>query len=478
MRFQHAKLVAFGATHLARFDVEDDLSVKALLHAHTPAVAIFGKSWDLHVHRALEISEQENLRIISETVRYLKNHGKEVIYDAEHFFDGFAANSEFALRTIEAAKQAGADVIVLCDTNGGTMTGKLAEVCSKVRERIEGTLGIHTHNDADLAVANTLTAVDCGFTHVQGCMNGYGERCGNANLVSVIANLEMKMGHTSIGSEKLTSLSSVAKFIAERANYPLRGDQPYVGKSAFAHKAGVHVSAVLKDPRTYEHVVPESIGNRQRVLLSDLSGRASVLYKLQEQQFEILDDAARRELLERIKEMEYLGYEFEAADGTFELLVRRMHDPVPPFENSTYRVISEPSGSTAIVTIKVIGKLHSATADGNRPVDALNFALRQCLSDLHPEITETRLMDHKIHVLDLKSGSTGRVRVRLEWSDDVSSWATMGVAENVIDANWLAIQDAVQLDLMRLPQTFNQAPKSMARTSIRRRTSVRTVAQH
>ena len=273
LHLKRAKLVAFGATHLARLAVGDDPSVQALVRAETPAVTIFGKSWDLHVSRALEITEGENLRIISDTVRYLKALGKEVIYDAEHFFDGYAANPCFAFKTIEAAKAAGADVIVLCDTNGGTITSRLAAVCAAVRARIDGVLGIHTHNDSDLAVANTLAAVENGFSHVQGCTNGYGERCGNANMVSVIANLELKMGHTSIGRERLGNLTSVARFVADLANLPIRGDQPYAGKSAFAHKAGVHVSAVLKDSRTYEHVSPTSVGNRQRVLLSDLSGR-------------------------------------------------------------------------------------------------------------------------------------------------------------------------------------------------------------
>src|SRR5882724_10419518 len=256
LKLNHARLVAFGSTRFSKNKVEQDPNVRALLEAETPTISIFGKSWDLHVHRALGIEEDENLKLISETVKYLKDHGREVVYDAEHFFDGYTDNPTFALRTLEAARSAGADVLCLCDTNGGTITGKLEEICAEVRKRFDGVLGIHPHNDSDVAVANALAAIEQGFTHVQGCMNGYGERCGNANLASIIANLELKLGHTAIGAEKLAGLTAVARFIAELANLPMRRDQPYVGQSAFAHKGGVHVSAVMKDSATYEHVSP------------------------------------------------------------------------------------------------------------------------------------------------------------------------------------------------------------------------------
>src|SRR5437763_8539137 len=317
LKLTHAKLTAFGSTRFAKNPVEEDRNVQALVTAGTPVVSIFGKTWDLHVTRALGITLPENLVLISETVAYLKQHGKEVVYDAEHFFDGYTANPDYALRTLEAAVNAGADVLCLCDTNGGTITGRLTEIVAEVRRRFDGVLGIHTHNDSDVAVANAIAAVEAGATHVQGCMNGYGERCGNANLASVIANLELKLGHSTIGPERLASLASVCRFIAELANLPLRTDQAYVGKSAFAHKGGVHVSAVLKDSATYEHIKPELIGNRQRVLLSDLSGRGNVLYKLKQHGLAgRLSDEARRELLDRIKDMEYQGYELEAAEGT------------------------------------------------------------------------------------------------------------------------------------------------------------------
>jgi 2-isopropylmalate synthase len=451
---KHARLVAFGATRFARNPVEEDASVKALVEAGTPVVSIFGKSWDLHVHRALGITEEENLQLISDTVKYLKDHGKEVVYDAEHFFDGYCANRDFTLRTLEAAKKAGADVLVLCDTNGGMISSRLAEICADVRKRFEGVLGIHTHNDSELAVSNSLAAIEQGFAHVQGCLNGFGERCGNANLASVIANLELKMGHTTIGRERLTGLTAATRFIAELANLPIHGGQPFVGHSAFAHKGGVHVSAVLKDSATYEHINPKVIGNRQRVLLSDLSGRGSILYKLKQHGLEDrLDDAARRELLDRIKQMEYQGYELEAAEGTFELLVREALSPGQQlFEVVSYEVTTKPTGSTATVTLKAQDGVHSATASGNGPVNALDLCLRQCLATLYPAIAGVRLTDYKVRVLDFKKGTAARVRVLIEWSDHRRSWGTVGVSENVIEASWFALLDALRLELMRISE--------------------------
>ena len=454
IKLSHARLTAFGATRMARNTVEDDASVNALLAAETPVVTIFGKSWELHVQRALNITEQENLQLITDTVRYLKAHGREVVYDAEHFFDGYCADRDFALRTLEAAKKAGADVLCLCDTNGGMLTSRLAEICADVRKRFDGVLGIHTHNDCELAVANALAAVDRGFAHVQGCTNGYGERCGNANLTSIIANLELKMGHTTIGKERLGNLTATARYIAELANLPMRNDQAYVGHSAFAHKGGVHVSAVLKDSATYEHVSPKTIGNRQRVLLSDLSGKGNVLYKLKQHGLEDrLDDAARRELLDRIKQLEFQGYELEAAEGTFELIVREALNPgMALFEVLSYETTTRHNGSSATVTLKAQESVHSATADGNGPVNALDLALRQCLSSLYPEITNVRLTDYKVRVLDAKKGTAARVRVLVEWSDHRRSWATVGISENVIEASWFALIDALRLELMRLTE--------------------------
>ncbi len=461
LKLQHAKLCAFGSTRLAKNPVEHDISVNGLLEAETPVVSIFGKTWDFHVHRALGITEQQNLEIISDTVRYLKSYGREVVYDAEHFFDGYLANPTFALRTLEAANNAGADVLCLCDTNGGTLPMRLVEIIEQVRGRFDGILGIHTHNDSELAVANTLVAVEAGVTHVQGCINGYGERCGNANMCSILANLELKLGHTTIGPENLLQLTTVAKFVAELANLPVRREQAFVGPSAFAHKGGIHVSAVLKDSATYEHIHPEMVGNRQRVLLSDLSGRGNVSYKLK--QFGIgerLTDSARRDLLERIKEMEYQGYDFETAEGTFELLVREAAAPeFHPFDVVAYEVTTrlqnnDETGTTASVTLKVHDNIHSSTASGQGPVHALDICLRQCLSSIYPAIADVRLTDYKVRVLGT-AGTESKVRVLVEWTDHRRSWATVGISDNVIDASWHALVDALRLELMRLVEKDN-----------------------
>jgi 2-isopropylmalate synthase len=456
LKLHHAKLTAFGSTRFAKNPVHEDRNVQALVGAGTPVVSIFGKTWDLHVSRALGISLDENLVLITETVKYLVDHGKEVVYDAEHFFDGYAANPDYALRSLEAARKAGAGVLCLCDTNGGTPTGRLTEIVSEVRRRFEGTIGIHTHNDSDVAVANTLAAVEAGASHVQGCMNGYGERCGNANLASVISNLELKYHHTTIGPDKLASLTSVCRFISELANLPLRNDQPFVGKSAFAHKGGVHVAAVLKDSATYEHIKPELVGNRQRVLVSDLSGRGNIMYKLKQHGLaDRLDEEARRVLLERIKQMEYEGYELEAAEGTFELLVREALNPgthffdVESYEVATRAAGNGPSHSTATVTVKANDGVHTATENGHGPFDALHVCLRKCLGKVYPQITDVRLTDYKVRVLD-NQGTAAKVRVLIEWSDHRRSWITVGVSDNVIEASWRALVDAIRLELMRL----------------------------
>ncbi|MEO7648840.1 MAG: citramalate synthase [Bryobacteraceae bacterium] len=467
VRLKHAKLTAFGSTRFARNPVEEDRNVLKLVAAGTPVVSIFGKSWDLHTKRALGITEEENLVLISDTVGYLKAHGKEVVYDAEHFFDGYTGNPDFALRTLEAAQNAGANVICLCDTNGGTLPGRLVEICAEVRKRFDGVLGIHTHNDSDVAVANAIAAIEQGFTHVQGCMNGYGERCGNSNLCSIIANLELKLGHTTIGRDKLQSLTSVARFISELANLQMRRDQPYVGQSAFAHKGGVHVAAVLKDSATYEHVSPDTVGNRQRVLVSDLSGRGNVIYKLKQHGLaERLTEDARRELLERIKQMEYEGYELEAAEGTFEMLVREAINPgVRFFDVEGYEVTTKMMGagsvSTATVNLKAQDGVHSASGSGHGPVHALDVCLRKCLSALYPRIADVRLTDYKVRVLEPRKGTAAKVRVLVEWSDHRKSWSTVGVSDNVIEASWNALVDAIRLELMRLTEHDNSVEKAV-----------------
>jgi len=454
LKLKHAKLTAFGSTRFARNSIQEDRNVRELIDAGTPVISIFGKSWDLHVSRALGITENENLIIIGETIRYLKDHGKEVVYDAEHFFDGYIHNRDFALRTLEAAKHAGADVLCLCDTNGGTLTGYLAEIVADVRRRFDGIIGIHTHNDSEVAVANALAAIEKGASHVQGCLNGYGERCGNSNLASIIANLELKLGHTTIGPDKLQSLTSTCRYIAELANLPLRKDQAYVGQSAFAHKGGVHVSAVMKESSTYEHVSPELVGNHQRVLVSDLSGRGNVLYQLQQQGLaDRMTEQARRELLERVKEMEFQGYDLEAADGTFELFVRQSLQPgVNVFDVRDYYVAIKSGHATAAVTVATDEGIQTSTAEGHGPMNALDVALRKCLSSRYPKIADVRLTDYKVRVLDSKKGTAAKVRVLVEWSDHEKSWSTVGVSDDVIEASWNALVDALRLELMRLSQ--------------------------
>jgi 2-isopropylmalate synthase len=464
LKLNHAKLTAFGSTRFAKNSIEEDRNVRELIDAGTPAVSIFGKSWDFHVSRALGITENENLTIIGETVRYLKEHGKEVIYDAEHFFDGYIHNRDFALRTLEAAKHAGADVLCLCDTNGGTLTDFLAQIVADVRSRFDGVIGIHPHNDSGVAVANALAAIEKGASHVQGCLNGYGERCGNANLATIIANLELKLGHTTIGADNLQSLTSACRYIAELANLPLRRDQAYVGQSAFAHKGGIHVSAVMKDSSTYEHVSPALVGNQQRVLVSDLSGRSNVTWQLQRQGLaDRLSDSARRALLERVKEMEFQGYDLEAADGTFELFVRQSIRPdVSFFEVQGYEVLIKSGQATATVNIETRDGLHTATATGNGPVNALDLSLRKCLSALYPGISNVRLTDYKVRVLDSKKGTAAKVRVLVEWSDHQKSWSTVGVSDDVIEASWNALVDALRLELMRLTEAAGaSAPEAM-----------------
>jgi len=456
LKLAHAKLTAFGATRLARNPVQEDASVRALVDAETPVVSIFGKTWDFHVRKALGISLEENLTLIADTVRFVKDHGREVVYDAEHFFDGYQADPGYALKTLEAAKQAGADVLCLCDTNGGTQTPRLRDIVADVRRSFGGVIGIHPHNDSELAVANALAAIEAGATHVQGCMNGYGERCGNANLASVIANLEIKLGHTTIGPEKLRDLTALSKYIAELANLPLPNDRPFVGRSAFAHKGGVHVSAVLKDSATYEHISPERVGNRQRVLVSDLSGRGNISYKLDQHGMAgRLGESARKALLETIKQLEFEGYELEAAEGTFELLVRQALSPeatffdVDGYDVTMHSAAGEALRATATVRLRTERGSHSASAAGHGPFNALHECLRRCLQPLYPQIGDVRLTDYKVRVLDSYKGTAARVRVLIEWSDHERSWSTVGVSDNVIEASWRALVDAVRLELMR-----------------------------
>ena len=463
LKLKNAKLCAFGSTHFAKNTVETDPNTQELAHAGTPAISIFGKTWDFHVTRALGITLEENLAIIANTVGYLKAQGKEIVYDAEHFFDGYINNQDYALKTLEAAKLAGADVLCLCDTNGGTLPHQLGAIVADIRKRFDGVIGIHTHNDSDVAVANALAGVENGATHVQGCVNGYGERCGNANIISMIANLELKMGHTTVGPEGLKQLTSLSKFIAERANLPVLRNQPYVGKSAFAHKGGIHVSAVMKDAATYEHTVPEKIGNKQRVLVSDLSGKANIVYELKRRGLDKkLSDESTRHLLARIKDMEHAGYEIESAEGNFELLILEALYPKQEFFEligfnvSTMKSGESDSATTAVVHMKTKDGEHKEVALGHGPFDALAQCLRTGLSHAYPVINEVRLVDYKVRVLNSSDETAAKVRVHVEWTDGKENWSTVGVSDNIIEASWDALVTAIKLELMWESEKFSE----------------------
>lgn len=457
LNLRKAKISAFGSTRRPNIRVENDSNVIALLRAETPVVAVFGKSWDLHVTDALRTTLDENLRMIYDTVSFLKKHGREVVYDAEHFFDGFKRNPEYALKTIKTAEEAGADVIVLCDTNGGSLPFEVESIVKAVRENVSAPIGIHCHNDSECAVANSIVAVRMGAVHVQGTINGFGERCGNANLCSIIPNLELKMGYHCVGKENLKKLTSVSRFVYELANIKPWTHQPYVGKAAFAHKGGVHVSAVMRNPETYEHIQPELVGNRRRVLISDLSGKSNIIYKAQEFGIDLSsNDPLVKELLDTLKKLEYQGYQFEGAEASFEIMIRKaLRQFKPYFELKGFRVIVEKRGRddepVSEATIKIetpIGSLHTA-AEGNGPVNALDRALRKALEEFYPDLAEMSLVDYKVRILDEHSGTAAKVRVLIESTDGKKRWGTVGVHENVIEASWRALVDSIEYKLMK-----------------------------
>lgn len=454
--FAHTKIVAFGSTCRAGNEPENDPNLKALIDAETPAVSLFGKTWLLHVKEALKITPEENLELISGSIKYLKEHGKEVIYDAEHFFDGYKDNPEYALKTLKAAEEAGADVLVLCDTNGGTMTHEITKIVHEVRDdSINTPLGIHSHNDCELGVANAVAAVEAGAVHVQGTINGYGERCGNANLCSLLPNLQLKLGYSCIPEDQMIHLSTLSKYVSELANVTPDYKQPYVGKSAFAHKGGVHVSAVMKNEQTYEHIKPDLVGNSRRVLLSDLSGKSNISYKSEELGFDF-DKTSKEgsEIVTELKRLENEGYQFEAAEASFELLVKQQTGKTPDFfKLEGFRVIMErnangESRSEATIKVRVNDQVELSAAEGNGPVNALDAALRRALCEFYPEISEVHLQDYKVRVLNEKDGTGAKVRVLIDSAEDGTSWGTVGVSENIIDASWKALSEGIIYFLM------------------------------
>ncbi len=457
LKLKHAKIAAFGMTRKPSSKPSQDLSLKTLLDADTPVVTLVGKTWDLHVRDDLRISMKANLEIIAESIAYMKERVDEVIFDAEHFFDGYRSNPEHALDCLKAAEEGGADWIVLCDTNGGRLPGEIRAAIAALQGVISKPLGIHCHNDGELAVANTLTAVEMGVRQVQGTINGIGERCGNLNLCSAIADLQLKMGKKCVEPEQLKKLRDVSHFLYELANLSPNKHQPYVGASAFAHKGGMHVAGILKNRETYEHIDPELVGNHQRVLVSDLSGRSNIIYKAKEYGIDLdHQDHAVQQILRRIKDLESQGYEFEAAEASFELLIQEALDRKRKnFRLIGFRVIDEkrnegePPISEATIMVEVDGVLEHAAAMGNGPVNALDSALRKALTKFYPALKEVELLDYKVRVLSSGEGAGASVRVLIESGDKKDRWGTVGVSHDVIEASWQAVVDSIDYKLYK-----------------------------
>ncbi len=467
IKFKHAKLTAFGSTRRKDIRASDDSNLKAIASSGAPVACIFGKSWDMQVTHALRTTLEENLRMIYDSVKYLRSKKLEVIYDAEHFFDGYRANSAYALKTIKRALDAGASNITLCDTNGGSIPSQITSAVRAVQRAVpQAQLGIHTHNDSGCAVANALAAVEAGCTLVQGVVNGFGERCGNADITTIIANLKLKMNYNVVSDDQLRKLTEISHVISEIANVVPDDRQPYVGNSAFAHKGGVHVSAVSRHAETYEHVHPEVVGNQRRILVSELSGKSNVHMKSVELQN---NEKASAAVLELLKKKELEGYHFEGAEASFELLVQRaLGKHKPAFELESYRVSVEgtplPSGrgrsthgdqgegaviTEATVKLRVNGKPDHTAGEGDGPVNALDNALRRALEKFYPNLKSMSLTDFKVRVVNAAAGTAAKVRVLIESRDRASEWTTMGVSTNLIEASWLALVDAVEYKLFK-----------------------------
>jgi 2-isopropylmalate synthase len=452
---KHAKLAAFSMTRRAGGGAENDPNMQAIVDSGAPVATIVGKSWDFHVTAALETTLTENLAMIHDSIAWLRPRTDEVMFDAEHFFDGFRANREYALATLKAAETGGAHWLVLCDTNGGTLPADLGAIVQAVKRAVKTPLGIHVHNDAECAVANSLAAVLEGVDQVQGTVNGFGERCGNANLVSIIPTLVLKLGVDCIPTAHLRELRDLSRFVSELANRTPWSAQPYVGDSAFAHKGGMHVSAVQKHPQTYEHVDPQAVGNHRRVLVSELAGKSNILWKAREYGIDLdRDTPDSRRILDRLKTLEDEGFQFEGAEASFELLMERaLGRHKPYFELDAYRVIVEEQTAgeepvaEATVRVRVKGILEHTAAAGNGPVNALDHALRKALEEFYPHLRELRLLDYKVRILDESKGTAAKTRVLITSGDGRETWGTVGVADNIIEASWQALVDSVEFKL-------------------------------
>ena len=468
LQFKHAKLTSFGST--ARFvkSVESDPNLLGLLHSETPVITIFGKTWKAHSEKSLCISDEENAELIYRSVSFLKQEGREVFFDAEHFFDGYKDNPEFAIKMLLSAVQAGASRIVLCDTNGGSLPHEVTDIVAHVLDITGVPVGIHSHNDGDLAVANSIAAVMAGATHIQGTINGIGERCGNANLISIIPNVMLKLQRSFTFVEHLTQLTSLSKFVYEILNMPSNTRAPFVGKSAFAHKGGIHVSAVMKESSLYEHIDPAQVGNRQRVLVSELAGQSNIRYKAHELGITLPEKSELfKNIVHHIKELEHEGYQFDGAEASFELLLHKeLGNFNPFFEVLETKVHIESSKNAnnvdqAILKVKVGDEIEHIAADGDGPVNALDKALRKALIRFYPEIKSIKLVDYKVRVLEEKRGTSAKVRVLIESSNGHYTWGTVGVSTNIIEASLQALQDSMNYHLFTLKALV---PKSATTT--------------
>jgi 2-isopropylmalate synthase len=454
-KFKRAKIAAFGSTRRKGVKVSADEQVRLLLDARTPVVTIFGKTWLLHVKEVLRTTPDENLAMIADTVRFLKEQGKFVVYDAEHGFDGFKDNPEYALATWQAAKEAGADIVTLCDTNGGSLSGEIQRITAAARAKVAGVIGIHTHDDIGLGVANALAALEAGATHVQGTINGYGERTGNCNLTSVIPNIAFKLRRSCVPAGSLRQLRELSQFVDEIANFRHSPRQPWVGSAAFSHKGGTHVNAVQKVTGSYEHIDPAAVGNVRTVLMSDLAGRSNVVMKAQELGIKLSQDAPElKEVLARIKKLEHEGYEFEAAGGSLAVLIGKVtHPQALPFEVKSYHVsmrrLEGASVCEATIKVRVDGKEAHTVADGDGPVNALDSALRGALAGFFPQVKKIYLTDYKVRILDSTTGTAAKTRVLIQSSDGKEEWGTVGVSENIIEASLQALIESVEYRLMK-----------------------------
>ncbi len=457
LQLQHARIIAFGSTRRIGISATEDKNLQSLLSANTQAVAIFGKSWDYQVTDILRTSLQENLAMIGDTIAYLKAQGKEVVFDAEHFYDGYKANADYALQTLQAAADAGADVLVLCDTNGGTFPDEIFAITKTVVAQFPLLqIGIHCHNDCEMAVANSVAAVQAGAVQVQGTINGIGERCGNANLVSIIPNVQLKLGLECISASQMAALTTAARFVSEVANVAFNDKAPYVGYDAFSHKGGMHIDAVNKNPKSYEHISPDAVGNERHILVSEVAGRGAILNKLQQIDPTLTkeSDAAIR-ILEHLKALEHEGYQFESAESSFDLLMQKLLGKFQPFFTlSQYSVdIHEPNvdgmNSSVAVHLLVNGKASGGTAQADGPVNALDQAMRKALEPFYPVIRDIKLVDYKVRVLDSNQATAAKVRVMIESTDQQANWTTIGVSTDIIQASWLALKDAIEYKLLK-----------------------------